>query len=262
MTTLPKWLTEFCDENIDLLSAKRGKDAWKVAFSCGAAILVLDVPYDALGRADMVIALQTLASAIEADPPEQPDLPNVAPEKPNPKQPALPGTDPKAAQKAASKPESAKAADELIKKAQASLDLPEPAHASPPPPLELPPQNPTAPIATIDEYMARKPLGRHPKPDPIVMDLKGGDTIEVPGDAQVSRWIGPGEPPDQVDIPAMNAIALTGNVQKSYAAAVVQGAWCLWWSPESHVFIALQGNHPAGRKPKRTPPGNETPPTA
>ncbi len=247
MTGLPAWLVSLPPEtNLDLLHAKRGKACWKMGFACGAAIVVLDVPDDALGRADVVIALSSLSKAIEEDPVENPILPGV-------------DSNPKGAQ--------------IVSRAQTSLALAEPpatnigevtytdaagnvVGASTHPPTDpAPPPDPEMRENEDGELVgAPRARGKSPKDCLVGFDLIGPESrrVELHAGDQVLRWEGLERPEwDTLGVHEMNRLAIEKRLRAVFASSVNQGVYCCRWRPREGeregCFELLQGT--GKRKP-------------
>jgi len=181
MLIFPKFLNHLSDTaarktqsgdpvKIELLGCQRAKPplGWKVSFSLGDVIVALNLPSDAFGHADAMFLLESLASAIRKDPPDQLALVGMT------------RADPRFVEGAAPK--------------QTGLGLPDPNEGRrPPPPLTPPP----AVGAAGGEL--KPPRGRKPKPGWCRFRVVGSDPkTEVLIDALglLAKWEQGGEPND------------------------------------------------------------------
>lgn len=220
-------------ESLTLLYCNRSKGGlWKVAFSVGDGILIVNLPDNAVDRDDMVGALELVADAIRRDPAPQ------LPLKPQSK----PSAEDRSGFLSELTPESRKSTE-----AQTELGLPEP---DPPPITEFgdgPPIEATsAPetVETIEDYLTRKPRGRRPKPGTRKFDGDQG-SVELPSVMVVARWTADEKPPESVDIAGLNVLTLAGKTRGAYAGVIVQGQWCMAWNSEAAKFVRLQACFPA-----------------
>lgn len=236
-------------EFLELLHCKRDRGCWKVGFSCGEGILVIDVPDDDEGRQDTISALRSVASAIEQDPAQQLALGLKASPPAEDRSGFLPTLTPESL----SPPP----------KPQTELALPEPEPVTVfEEPLPGPPEpKPPAALSSIEDYFARKPRGRHPRPAMKRFDVDGGGVLEIPSTMVVSLWLDRDHlPPEAVDIAGLNELALAGKVRGAYAGSVIQAGWCLAWESERRVFVRAQARFPVTVK-NPTSELSPTPPT-